>query len=184
VADLPYPYARDDAEAAGGRFEFQPTHAIRWRCSTALQQRHQARSRQNVFLASQFGFALAVPHGWRPKAMRSHITNYWPRFAAYFLRADGATLQRPTTTMNVTADSNWNPFRRHALGGIVEETSEPAPILAGLKSKTWETTIDRVPSWPEEARPLKKRTWLAYLFSVGDLVLVLLPVYFMRKLYK
>jgi hypothetical protein len=62
----------------------------------------------------------------------------------------------------------------------VEETNEPAPVLAGSKSKTWETTIDRVESWPEEAMPLKKRNWIAYLYAIGDLILVLLPIYFMR----
>jgi hypothetical protein len=80
--------------------------------------------------------------------------------------------------MNMTADSHWNPFRRHVLGGIVEETNEPAPVLVGTKSKTWETTIDRVESWPEEARALKRRDWIAYLFIVGDVILVLLPIYF------
>jgi hypothetical protein len=84
--------------------------------------------------------------------------------------------------MTPAANSNWNPFRRHALGGLVEESSEPAPVSAGSKSKTWETTVDRVPSWPEEARPLKKRTGLGYLYSIGDIIMVLLPVYFMRKL--
>jgi hypothetical protein len=75
---------------------------------------------------------------------------------------------------------HWNPFRRHALGGIVEETAGSTRARPAPKSKTWETTVDRVPSWPEEARPLKKRNGIAYLFIVGDLILVLLPVYFIR----
>jgi hypothetical protein len=48
-------------------------------------------------------------------------------------------------------------------------------------SKTWGTTVSRVPSWPEGAKPLKKHTWLTWLYMVGDVVLVLLPIYFVRK---
>jgi hypothetical protein len=66
----------------------------------------------------------------------------------------------------------------------VEESSQPAPVSTGSKSKTWETTVDRVPSWPEKARPLKKRTGLGYLYSIGDIIMVLLPVYFMRRLLR
>ncbi|KAH3912226.1 hypothetical protein HBH56_123310 [Parastagonospora nodorum] len=73
---------------------------------------------------------------------------------------------------------HWNPFRRHALGGIVEETAGSARATPAPKSKTWETTVDRVPSWPEEARPLKKHTWVVYLYAIADVLLVLLPVYF------
>jgi hypothetical protein len=64
----------------------------------------------------------------------------------------------------------------------VEESSEPGPVSSGSKSKTWETTVDRVPSWPEEARPLKHRDWISYLFTIGDVILVLLPVYFICTL--
>jgi hypothetical protein len=64
----------------------------------------------------------------------------------------------------------------------VEQSSETALVSTGSKSKTWETTVDRVPSWPEEARPLKHRDWIAYLFIVGDVILVLLPIYFIRTL--
>jgi hypothetical protein len=46
------------------------------------------------------------------------------------------------------------------------------------KSESWATTVERVPSWPEEARPLKKRTWIQYLYGFADIVLILLPVYF------
>ncbi|KNG44233.1 hypothetical protein TW65_08907 [Stemphylium lycopersici] len=80
--------------------------------------------------------------------------------------------------MDTTANSRWNPFRRHALGSIAEETPFTAPHLAAPKSKTWETTVDRVESWPEEARPLKKHTWLTFLYGIGDFIMVLLPVYF------
>jgi hypothetical protein len=97
--------------------------------------------------------------------------------------------------MDFNKVSRWSPFRRHGLGGQttveVEERDETAadtnttPVTAAKtksKSKTWETTVERVESWPEEARPLKKHTWLSYLYGIGDLLLVLLPVYFIRKL--
>ncbi|KAF2632538.1 hypothetical protein BU25DRAFT_382057 [Macroventuria anomochaeta] len=55
-----------------------------------------------------------------------------------------------------------------------------SPSIA-TKSKTLRTTITHVPSWPEEARALKKHTWLSYFFGFGDVILLLLPVYFLRK---
>jgi hypothetical protein len=93
-------------------------------------------------------------------------------------RSDSIACRSATTTMSVTADTSWNPFRKHVPGPTVEETTAPAPIRMGTKSKTWTTTIDRVPSWPEEARPLKKHTWVTYLYGFGDALLVLLPIYF------
>ena len=85
------------------------------------------------------------------------------------------------TTMHRIATSHWNPFRRLELGGIVEESYGPDHAPQGSKSKTWETTVERVPSWPEEARPLKKHTWITYLYGFGDLVLVTLPIFFIRR---
>ncbi|KAI1558763.1 hypothetical protein PtrSN002B_000131 [Pyrenophora tritici-repentis] len=79
---------------------------------------------------------------------------------------------------NTSVRSQWNSFRRYVLGSVAEETTPMAPPLAPPKSKTFETSIERVESWPEEARPLKKHTWLSYLYGIGDLLLVLLPVYF------
>jgi hypothetical protein len=64
---------------------------------------------------------------------------------------------------------------------MAEEIVPTAPRLASTKSKTWETTIERVESWPEEAGPLKKRNWLSYVYGIADFILVLLPTYFMRK---
>ncbi|KAI0615007.1 hypothetical protein Ptr902_09692 [Pyrenophora tritici-repentis] len=79
---------------------------------------------------------------------------------------------------NTSIRSQWNPFRRHVLGSVAEETTPMAPPLAPPKSKTFETSIERVDSWPEEARPLKKHTWLSYLYGIGDFILVVLPIYF------
>ena len=63
----------------------------------------------------------------------------------------------------------------------MEESIRPDPALTTLKSKTWETTVGRVESWPEEAKPLKKHTGLSLLLEAGDFILLLLPIYFMRK---
>lgn len=62
----------------------------------------------------------------------------------------------------------------------MEESSEALPTSKATKSTTWETTVERVPSWPEEARPLKKHTWITYMYGFGDIILVLLPLFFIR----
>jgi hypothetical protein len=80
--------------------------------------------------------------------------------------------------------ARWNPFRKRVLGSVVEETDQTDSQRVAGKSKTWGTTVDRVPSWPEEARPLKKHTWLTYLYGVGDFILVLLPLFFIRGCHK
>jgi hypothetical protein len=65
--------------------------------------------------------------------------------------------------------------------GADADTTPVTAAKSNTKSKTWETTVERVESWPEEARPLKKHTWLTFLYGLGDLLLVLLPAYFIRK---
>ena len=80
--------------------------------------------------------------------------------------------------MSTTTNSRWNPFRRHVLNSIAEETHSTQPPLAPPKSKTWNTTLQKIESWPEEAKPLKAHTWLTRLYSLGDVILVLLPIYF------
>ncbi|KAF2747476.1 hypothetical protein M011DRAFT_477120 [Sporormia fimetaria CBS 119925] len=52
------------------------------------------------------------------------------------------------------------------------------PMISVKTSTTWESTVTKVPSWPVEAQPLKQKDWLATLFLIGDLVLVMLPIYF------
>jgi hypothetical protein len=97
--------------------------------------------------------------------------------------------------MNANRVSRWSPFRRHGLGGQTVEVEERDDATANvntipmtgmktnLKSKERETIVERVESWPEEARPLKAQTWLTWLYAFGDLLLVLLPLYFIRKSY-
>lgn len=84
--------------------------------------------------------------------------------------------------MITSMESHWNPFRRQAVGSDVEALEQTAQPFADTKSKTWTTTVDRVPSWPEEAKPLKQHNWLLYVYGIADVILVLLPIYFIRKL--
>jgi hypothetical protein len=84
--------------------------------------------------------------------------------------------------MAANMSSRFHPLQQqHDLGQTVEEAVEPSPSSMATKSKTWQTTITHVPSWPGEARALKKHTWLTYVFGVGDIILLLLPIYFLRK---
>jgi len=96
--------------------------------------------------------------------------------------------------MDISVFPRWSPYRRHGLRGLstveerVDADADATPVIAGKpkptstsKLKTWETTVERIESWPEEARPLKKHTWLSYLYGLGDIVLVLLPLYFICK---
>lgn len=129
----------------------------------------------------QYGFAITVPHERLAKDGRSLDANCQPHSRS--LRpGDISTLSADTTSANmgISIYSHWNPFRRHVSDSTVEEIGQTAQPLANTKSKTWTTTVDRVPSWPEEARPLKKHTWITFLYGTGDLILLLLPLYFIR----
>ncbi|KAF2132323.1 hypothetical protein P153DRAFT_188919 [Dothidotthia symphoricarpi CBS 119687] len=80
--------------------------------------------------------------------------------------------------MTARTSSRWNPFQRHVLGSTAEESDQIVQPGLGSKSKTWATTVTRVPSWPEEARSLGKHTWISWILGMGDVILVLLPIYF------
>lgn len=55
------------------------------------------------------------------------------------------------------------------------KTSEPVS-----ESKSWKTTVTKVDSWPEEAKPLGKSTsWVSWLYVLGDFILVVLPICFL-----
>jgi len=77
--------------------------------------------------------------------------------------------------------SHWNPFRKHRQNLRLKETDPAASPQRSAKSDTLETIIERVPIWSEEARPLKIRTWISYLYGFGDIILLLLPIYFLRE---
>lgn len=85
--------------------------------------------------------------------------------------------------MTTNTSSREHPLQHEVLvSPISDETTNYSPVpSAETKSKTWTSNVTHVPSWPEEARTLKKHTWLTYLYGLGDVILVLLPVYFIRK---
>jgi hypothetical protein len=48
-------------------------------------------------------------------------------------------------------------------------------------SKTWDTTVTPIPSWPQQGRPLKQHTWTTNVFLLGDVLLSVIPIYFICK---
>lgn len=52
---------------------------------------------------------------------------------------------------------------------------------SAAKSNKLKTTVDGVLSWPDGARTLKKHTWLTFIYGIGDFILVILPIYFIRE---
>lgn len=83
--------------------------------------------------------------------------------------------------MAANTSSRGHPLQQQFIPSPILEESEEVPTpSAAEKSKTWQTTITHVPSWPEEARALKKHTWMSYLFGFGDIIMLMLPVYFIR----
>jgi hypothetical protein len=113
----------------------------------------------------------------------------------YFLDLSLCHLWLTLPAMNSTSlFSQWrrNPFksRKPRYASEVSQVSDlpdlpdlpnpPILPIAESKSKTWATSVTHVPSWPQDARPLKKRNWIVYLYSVADMILVLLPIYFIR----
>jgi hypothetical protein len=85
--------------------------------------------------------------------------------------------------MTANTGSRWNAFWQPASASTPEEVGKSPPLDTKSKSKTWQTTVSHVPSWPEEARTLKKHTWVSFLYTLGDVILVLLPIYFIRMCY-
>ncbi len=80
----------------------------------------------------------------------------------------------------MNTSSRGHPLRRYVLGSTPEEEDNVPLPSTGPKSKTWQTTVSRIPSWPEEARTLRNHDWVSILFGLGDVILVLLPIYFVR----
>lgn len=86
--------------------------------------------------------------------------------------------------MAANTSSREHQLQHEFLVSPISDQMDPSTVpSAEMKSKTWETTVTlaSVPSWPEEAKTLKKHTWLSYVYGLGDVILVLLPVYFIRK---
>lgn len=83
--------------------------------------------------------------------------------------------------MAANTSSRGHPLQHeHLVSPISDENTTYSPVPNAETKSNWATNITHVPSWPEEARPLKKHTWLTFLYGLGDLILVILPVYFIR----
>jgi hypothetical protein len=82
----------------------------------------------------------------------------------------------PLNTLPPIPSSNTDTETR--LGGL----AAPEPSRTKSQSKTWATMVTEIPSWPEGAKPLKHLDWMSWLFLIGDVILVVLPIYFIRKL--
>ncbi|KAJ4340059.1 hypothetical protein N0V87_002679 [Didymella glomerata] len=82
--------------------------------------------------------------------------------------------------MVANTSSRGHPLQHEFLVSPIsdETTSYSSVPSAEIKSKIWEPTVHHVPSWPEEARTLKKHTWLTFVYGLGDLILVIVPIYF------
>lgn len=85
--------------------------------------------------------------------------------------------------MTTNTNSRERPLQHEVLvSPISDETISYSPVPnAETKSKAWAATVTRVPSWPEEARQLKKHDWVSVMFALGDVLLVVLPIYFVCK---
>ena len=70
---------------------------------------------------------------------------------------------------------------RASIHPVPGPTSGSSPDRENVGSKSWHSSLVRIPSWPEEARPLKERNWISNLYLVGDIVLVLAPIFFLRE---
>ncbi|KAF3040303.1 hypothetical protein E8E12_006936 [Didymella heteroderae] len=81
--------------------------------------------------------------------------------------------------MVANTSSRRHPLQHEVLVSPISEEINYSPVPSiETKSKIWEPTVHHVPSWPEEARTLKKHTWLTFVYGLGDLILVIIPLYF------
>lgn len=62
-----------------------------------------------------------------------------------------------------------------------QSSSPQTEEVETVHSKIAQMSLSSVDSWPGDARPLKERNWLSYLYTFGDVVLVLMPIYFVRE---
>ena len=92
-----------------------------------------------------------------------------------------ASPERASAVMDANTGSRGHPLQQQVLVSPILEDMDQSPAgFSSPKPKGPQTTVTHVPSWPEEGRPLKNHTWLSYFYALGDALLVLLPVYFIR----
>lgn len=94
------------------------------------------------------------------------------------------SLKPASVIMAANTSSYRHPLQHEVLvSPISDEMNHPPEFSAEIKSKTLNTTVTRVSSWPEEARQLKKHDWATVLFALGDVILVFMPIYFVRMCF-
>lgn len=127
-------------------------------------------------LEARGGYAVAVPHGSHAKVVRSLVANEALVSPAWCTSSE----ERALATMTANTSSRAHPRRHYDPVSPAADDIDQSPRqgLASNPDKLWHTTITHVPSWPEEARTLKKHDWVSVLFALGDIVLVALPIYF------
>ena len=118
-----------------------------------------------------------MPHGLHAKVARSLFANE----ALVLSALCHTSRERASAIMDANTSSRGHPLQHQVLvSPILDEMHQSPTGFSSPKSKVPQTTVTHVPSWPEEGRPLKKHTWLSYFYALGDALLVLLPVYFIR----
>jgi hypothetical protein len=84
--------------------------------------------------------------------------------------------------MAANTSSRGHPLQHEVPVSPISDGMHYSPVSSTeTKSKIWEPSVHHVPSWPEEARTLKKHTWITYVYGMGDLILVIVPIYFICK---
>lgn len=84
--------------------------------------------------------------------------------------------------MAANTGSRGQPIQHHFSAlPTTDSTDQLSTHGSDTKVNNWSTTVSHVASWPQEARALKNHTWLTFIYGIGDFILVLLPVYFIRK---
>ena len=89
--------------------------------------------------------------------------------------------ERASAVMDANTGSRGHPLQQQVLVSPILEDMDQSPAgFSSPKPKAPQTTVTHVPSWPEEGRTLNKHDWVSILFALGDVLLVALPIYFIR----
>ena len=89
--------------------------------------------------------------------------------------------ERASAVMDANTGSRGHPLQQQVLvSPILEDMDQSPTAFSSPKPKAPQTTVTHVPSWPEEGRTLNKHDWVSILFALGDVLLVALPIYFIR----
>ena len=97
------------------------------------------------------------------------------------LRLRRTSPERASAVMDANTGSRGHPLQEQVLVSPILEDMDQSPAgFSSPKPKGPQATVTHIPSWPEEGRTLKKHDWVSILFALGDILLVVLPIYFIR----